>query len=104
MFFYNSGTLISKGQACLIDPGLRPDEIKAISDFVAERGAVPQTIILTHAHWDHLLGPERLPGFKTIAHVNDLAELEGGRNARIQWQIAAWEAENDLPPKKWTRK
>ncbi len=95
-FFYHSGILISEGQACLIDPGLRPDEIKAIVDFVAERGAVPHAIILTHAHWDHLLGPEHLPGVKIIAHAKYPAELEGKRNARIQRQIAAWETENGI--------
>jgi hydroxyacylglutathione hydrolase len=66
LFYMNSGVIISDGDACLVDPGIYPDELNAIARFVEEQGASVQSIILTHSHWDHVLGPERFPGVKVI--------------------------------------
>ncbi len=87
---FNSGLVISEGQACLIDPGLYPGEIEGLARFVAERDAVPQTIILTHSHWDHVLGPERFPGIKTITHAGYLSEVDK-HDAGIRHEIMKWE-------------
>jgi len=64
---YNEGAFVSSGEACLIDPGLLEDEIDTL---VAGLGnATPTTIVLTHSDWDHVLGPEHLPGVHVVAHV-----------------------------------
>ena len=86
----NSGIFLSQEAACLIDPGLYPEEIDDLARFVTERGARPEWIVLTHSHWDHVLGPERFPGVKTIAHVNYLAEVEQD-DAEIRREISRWE-------------
>ena len=86
----NSGIFLSREAACLIDPGLYPEEIDDLARFVTERGARPEWIVLTHSHWDHVLGPERFPGVKTIAHVNYLAEVEQ-YDAEIRREISRWE-------------
>jgi hydroxyacylglutathione hydrolase len=57
---YNSGAFISDGQACLIDPGPHPEDVERLILFVASQRAEITTIILTHSHWDHVLGPERM--------------------------------------------
>jgi glyoxylase-like metal-dependent hydrolase (beta-lactamase superfamily II) len=66
---------LSEGQACLIDPGYFPFEIEAIARFVAEQGAAPQAIILTHSHYDHVLGPAHFPGVQIVAQANYVAAV-----------------------------
>jgi hydroxyacylglutathione hydrolase len=85
----NSGVFLSEGQACLIDPGYFPLEIEAIARFVAERETAPQAILLTHFHYDHVLGPAHFPGVQILAQANYVAavrEYGGG----IQRSVAAY--------------
>ncbi len=92
----NSSIVISQGQAALIDPGIYRDEIEAIARFVAEQNAAPRAIIITHGHWDHILGPEYLPGVQVIAQANYLLETGGEYGAATRHQIAAWETESGI--------
>ena len=92
----NSSMFISQGQAVLIDPGVYPDEIEAIARFTAERDATPQAIIITHGHWDHILGPEHLPGVQIVAQANYLHETDGEYGAATLRQIAAWETQSGI--------
>jgi hydroxyacylglutathione hydrolase len=91
-FLTNSGIFLSEGQALLIDPCLRRGEIDAIADFVRAQGAAPRWLVLTHSHWDHVLGPERFPGVRTIAQARypDVVRRDG---AAIAAQVVKWEAE-----------
>ena len=68
LFVTNSGILVDGTEACLIDPGIYPDEIEAIAHFMTARGVAPRSIVLTHGHWDHILGPEHFPGVSVIVH------------------------------------
>jgi hydroxyacylglutathione hydrolase len=69
----HTGAFISEGEACLIDPGLFPDEIDDIARLIEERGARPSVIVLTHSHWDHIIGPEHFPGVKIVAQEEYVA-------------------------------
>lgn len=93
LFYTNVGMFLSAGQACLIDPGVYPDEIAAIRDFLAEHEAEAQAIVITHGHWDHVLGPEHFPGVPVIAQANYLEETAGPGAALSQGEIARWEKE-----------
>jgi glyoxylase-like metal-dependent hydrolase (beta-lactamase superfamily II) len=90
-FFTNSGVFISDGQALLIDPCMRPEEIDALAGWVAAQGARPEWLVLTHSHWDHILGPERLPGVRTLAQAEYPAVVARDREG-IQAEVAKWEA------------
>lgn len=90
LFHTNSGVWLDDGQACLIDPGIFPDEIEHIARFVREQGAEPVAIILTHSHWDHILGPERFPGVPTIAQAEYLTVVDQ-YGSQIRREIARWE-------------
>ena len=90
-YLTNSGAWISAGEAVLVDPCMRPDEIDALAQFVAGQGAVPRWLVLTHSHWDHILGPERLPGVPTLAQRRYLDEVKHDE-ADIRRYIAQWEA------------
>ena len=92
LFATNSGVFLSEDEACLIDPGIAPETIKAIARFVADQGATPRAIVLTHAHWDHVLGPEHFPDVPIIAHDGYLRVLRK-HGADLYRQIDAWEVQ-----------
>jgi len=92
---YNAGAWISNGQALLIDPGVFADEIDLLAQTVKGQGAEPSAVLLTHSHWDHVLGPERLPGVRVLAHeraVGLMAEYE----QLIRREIAQWEKAKEV--------
>src|SRR5258708_1795718 len=91
-FLTNSGLFIRAGQAVLIDPCLRRDEIDAIGEFVRDQHAAPQWLVLTHSHWDHVLGPERFPGVRTIAQAR-YPEVVARHGLKIAAEVAGWETE-----------
>jgi glyoxylase-like metal-dependent hydrolase (beta-lactamase superfamily II) len=55
-FRYNAGLVASQGKAFLIDPGMTRNEIRDIQAFLANSGLKCEGIILTHFHWDHIMG------------------------------------------------
>lgn len=87
---YNTGVFISDGQAALIDPGLFADEFDAIRALLREHNAEPRWLILTHSHWDHVLGPEQFPGVTIVAH-NRYRELVVWDADYIRWALSDWE-------------
>lgn len=93
LFYTNQGVFISEGQACLVDPGIYPDEIDSLIGFLSERGVTVQAIVLTHSHWDHILGPQYFPTARIIAQESYLAETrQHGDNilkSITDWQQAS---------------
>jgi hydroxyacylglutathione hydrolase len=77
----NSGAFVCRGQACLIDPGVYPDEVAAWQRAVQAHGWTPHVLVLTHHHWDHILGPEGFPGVPVVAHAAYLASVGGPEGA-----------------------
>lgn len=64
----NSGVFVSSGRACLVDPALLPEEVLVVGGIAAQQGAEMETVLLTHSHWDHVLGPQHFPGVEVVAH------------------------------------
>jgi glyoxylase-like metal-dependent hydrolase (beta-lactamase superfamily II) len=95
----NTGVFVNGSEACLIDPGLYPDEIEDVRRLVGEKGARPAVIVLTHSHWDHIVGPEHFPGVKVIAQS---AYVDFTREHAIELvkPLAAWEAHVGLKREK----
>lgn len=89
MYSMNSGIWLRKGVACLIDPGVLPAEIEHIAAFLESHAAIPQFLILTHGHWDHVLGARRFPGVPIMAHAS-YAEEMAKRRTGIQRYLATW--------------
>jgi glyoxylase-like metal-dependent hydrolase (beta-lactamase superfamily II) len=71
---YNEGAFVSAGEACLVDPGILRDEVEALVRDLA--GAEVRNVVLTHADWDHVLGPEHLPACTIVAHAAYLVDLD----------------------------
>src|SRR5947209_7639249 len=95
LYHTNSGVLLRNGRACLIDPGIFPAEIAAFARWLAARGATVESIILTHSHWDHLLGPEHFPGVPVVAHTTYPATVAAYSGGQIR-AVAAWEARHHI--------
>ena len=58
-FRFNAGVICSPESAFLIDPGMTGKEIRDLQGFLADTGRTCEGIILTHFHWDHILGANR---------------------------------------------
>ena len=95
-FTYHAGAILDNGVACLVDPGLLPQEIDSLARRVADSGAALTSIILTHGHWDHILGPERVADVPTIAHAAFPKEESDPRVHRVAGQVAKWFAEQRI--------
>jgi len=68
LFTYHSGIFVHDEDAVLIDPGLSEPEINALAQFIQDRNWNVDSIILTHCHWDHILGADTWPDPDLIAH------------------------------------
>lgn len=86
-FHTNSGVFIDNGQAALIDPGITPEEVGTTIQFLKEKRGRTEVILLTHAHWDHILGPQMFPGVKVIAQKNYLKETSGESGDRLKKRV-----------------
>jgi hydroxyacylglutathione hydrolase len=92
---YNTGVLVIGKEAVLIDAGLFPDEVDLLRAHIYAVGASPKYIIVTHSHWDHVLGPEYFPGVPVIQQQEGLAVLaESG--TRIEHQVTEWERQSGV--------
>ena len=96
LFTVHSGILVDGRSACLIDPGLLPGEIDDLAAFVASKRAEIQCVLLTHAHWDHILGPERLPGMPAIGHADFPQSAGDSRGVRVVAQTDRWFREQGI--------
>ena len=95
VFATNSGIFISGSHAYLVDPGITSEELDATADFVASRGAQVRGIILTHAHWDHLLGPAVFPTATVIAHAA-YTDVISSHDADLRRQVSGWQLANGV--------
>jgi glyoxylase-like metal-dependent hydrolase (beta-lactamase superfamily II) len=71
----NAYILADSGEAALIDAGVHPDEIM---DVISAEGLKLKYIILTHAHFDHVLYIDKLrdiTGAKVLIHEKDAKAL-----------------------------
>jgi hydroxyacylglutathione hydrolase len=84
---YNEGAFVSGGEACLVDPGILRDEVEALVRELA--GAEARHVVLTHADWDHVLGPEHLPPCTIVAHAAYEDELDASGTRSILAKLEA---------------
>jgi len=81
----NTGILHDAGHAALIDPALLPDEVEGIAAFCGQQQMEVETVVITHHHWDHVLGAARFPGARILTHQAYLGQtaldLEHTRSA-----------------------
>jgi glyoxylase-like metal-dependent hydrolase (beta-lactamase superfamily II) len=78
----NSAVLVAEDHAILIDPGVLESELDDLAAFVRQTGSRLTTLILTHDHWDHVLGVPWWPGAEIFGH-DGLAAAVRSRAASI---------------------
>ena len=69
----NCYILQSEREAIILDPG---DEPERILRFVKDLGLTPRLIIATHAHFDHVLGVERIRNDLNLPFAINKEDLE----------------------------
>lgn len=80
--FYEKGYIVwDKGPgAVVIDPGCcNGEEIQSLLDFLGSHGLTPSAIVLTHSHFDHILGVKKLSarfGIPVYLHPDDRQMLQ----------------------------
>ena len=80
-FMMNSGLLLDRDHAVVIDPGVLPSELDELAAAARDAGAAHASLFLTHAHWDHVLGHPWWPDAEVIAHDHFAAEVTAGEAA-----------------------
>jgi len=72
----NTYVLLSGATAAVVDPGLAPQEVV---EFLRERAAAVELILLTHGHGDHIGGAddvkEAFPAAELVCPIRDVAML-----------------------------
>ncbi len=91
----NSGLFAHGDELCLIDPGIAPQEVARLARFVRERGWRPLYLVLTHAHWDHLLGAAAFPA--TVVAQRAYVEVVAAHTDDLRRQVRRWAEEEGLP-------
>ena len=67
-FQMNSILLLHPEHAVLVDPGVLAAELDDIAARVAAARPATSTLLLTHGHWDHVLGRPWWPAAEVLAH------------------------------------
>jgi len=92
---YNAGVMVSGKDAVLIDAGLFADEVDLLRSHIYTLGASPTRLVVTHSHWDHVLGPEYFPGVPVIQQQESVAVF-AEHHTRIEHQVTEWERQSDV--------
>lgn len=87
----NSVVLAKDGHALVIDPGVLPSEMAELAAFTSEQAPrfANVALLLTHPHWDHVLGRPWFPAARTVGHVGFADEVQRDE-ARIEASAKAW--------------
>jgi glyoxylase-like metal-dependent hydrolase (beta-lactamase superfamily II) len=79
--FVNAFVLDTRGGRVLVDTGL-PYTTDTLRAELERSGGMPDLVVLTHAHGDHIGGLGALEGIPLAAHGTDADLLAEGRQAR----------------------
>jgi len=64
----NSGVIYQGHAAYVIDPGVFPQEVRKIKDFLKKENLEQITVLLTHTHGDHISGWFAFKDYPTYGH------------------------------------
>lgn len=98
-FEMNSVALLHPEHAVLVDPGVLASELDDFAARVAIARPAKITLVLTHGHWDHVLGRPWWPQAELVAH-DRFASVVKQDAKRIAGEIEALSAEHG---QKWER-
>lgn len=96
LFLTNAGLFVSEDQGVLIDPCIYPQEIETWRYFAAAHLLHLSHLVLTHHHWDHILGPEHYPIVPIIAQADYLTATAGEHEGRLRDYMTYWFAKEKI--------
>jgi glyoxylase-like metal-dependent hydrolase (beta-lactamase superfamily II) len=70
-----NGIIVGKRGALAVDVGYYPDEGSATADFIRALGRLPNRVVLTHGHSDHVLGGAAFAGADVFASAKTPPEM-----------------------------
>jgi len=80
---FNAIGFFDGDEACVVDPGIYPDEIEALRRAVCERAGRPPRrvthVAVTHSHHDHIRGWMRFPGARIVFPRAGVEKSEAAR-------------------------
>jgi glyoxylase-like metal-dependent hydrolase (beta-lactamase superfamily II) len=104
-FWMNSTVLLDSEHTLLVDPGVLPSELDEIARLVNQAEPERITLILTHGHWDHVLGAPWWPKARVVAHdrcsgaiAADLAHIREEADGIAREHGEAWPQPFAAPP------
>jgi glyoxylase-like metal-dependent hydrolase (beta-lactamase superfamily II) len=92
----NSGIFYSDGAGCLIDPAVLPVDMRGIRHLLAEQRIKPENLVITHYHYDHVLGPEHFPDVRVIAQSASQTALSSIDIDRLIAHVRQLESEHTI--------
>src|SRR5438477_9556614 len=98
-FEMSSVALLHPEHAVLVDPGVLASELDDFAVRVAEANPAQVTLLLTHGHWDHVLGRPWWPRADVVAHDRFAAQVKRDEK-RIASEIEALAREHG---ERWER-
>src|SRR5512144_935498 len=87
-FQMNSVALLDPEHAVLVDPGVLASELDDFAARVQAARPAKITLLLTHGHWDHVLGRPWWPQADVVAH-DRFARVVQQAEKRIATEIEA---------------
>jgi glyoxylase-like metal-dependent hydrolase (beta-lactamase superfamily II) len=79
------------GDAVIIDPGCNSEaERSVLSEYITMESLTPLAIVLTHGHFDHIMGASFVAGtygIKSWVHIADKEEMVAAAQAAIVYDI-----------------
>ncbi|GLW93768.1 MBL fold metallo-hydrolase [Actinokineospora globicatena] len=80
------GLVVGDDRCLVVDTGTDEHHGAEWAAAVREVTALPWTVVITHAHWDHFLGTAAFPGADVWAHPRCTAEIDGhARDQAESW-------------------
>jgi hydroxyacylglutathione hydrolase len=92
---YNAGVIVRGRDAMLIDAGLFPDDVDLLRSHIYARDASPTHLVVTHSHWDHVLGSEYFPGVPMVQQQESVAVF-AEHHTHIEHQVTEWERQSNV--------
>ncbi len=96
LYLTNAGLFVSGDHGVLIDPCIYPQEIITWREFAAASLLYLSHLVLTHSHWDHILGPEYFPDLPIITQEAYIAVTSGTHDKRIRDYLTYWFAKEKI--------
>lgn len=79
---------VKTGKAAIVDPS--PGSYEALSAFIKDKGLIPEKILLTHTHWDHIADVakcKRAYDIPVWVHALDKENMESPGSDRLPRSI-----------------